>query len=338
MTTVPAPVPYPPAGGHSRRRWLKGAVALLLLLAVAWVSVIAAQYLRTGKPIADIPVVPQPIAKIVLEPPRFASVVDGVSAPIGVATAADGTAYTTESEGSRVIRAFDSTGAALGTFALPAVEGVTRVPAYVAVSPKGEVLVSDRGAGDVSRFSRDGQFLGTVPVPDGGWHPLGLAFDPAGNLYVTDVTPDHHKVVVLGPDYQVRTAVGEGQLFFPNSLAVDGNGRIWVADSNNGRVLAFDGSGAVVATISRSDAKSDLGMPRGMAIDPERKWLFVVDTTAHDVKVYDIGGTSPKYLYTLGQGEDAPAGGFAFPNGIAFDHGRLVITDRANDRLQVWKY
>ena len=59
-----------------------------------------------------------------------------------------------------------------------------------------------------------------------------LKFDPTGNAR---------------PDASAPT---EG-LIFPNGVAVDKDGRVYVTDSNNGRLLVFDASGALVAKIGR---------------------------------------------------------------------------------------
>lgn len=62
-----------------------------------------------------------------------------------------------------------------------------------------------------------------------------------------------------------------------------------------------------------------------------------MDTLGHRVLAYDIGGPV-RLLFSvgsLGVGE----GEFNYPNSIAVDkEGRLFVTDRENDRVQVWGY
>jgi DNA-binding beta-propeller fold protein YncE len=86
-------------------------------------------------------------------------------------------------------------------------------------------------------------------------HPYGVAVDSAGRLWVAD---SNHRVLrfdgaaakangaaadgVLGQsdftsNAQATTASG---MYFPTGVAVDSAGRLWVADTNNHRVLRFD--------------------------------------------------------------------------------------------------
>jgi DNA-binding beta-propeller fold protein YncE len=129
-----------------------------------------------------------------------------------------------------------------------------------------------------------------------------------------------------------------GGLWFPNGIAVDGDGNVYVADSNNGRVQIFDSEGKLASSIARGVGEGDLGLPRGVALDGDR--LFVVDTTAHTIKVYDRPGDVsevPRYLGSFGVegvGDDQ----FQYPNGIAVGNGKIYVTDRENDRVQVWSY
>jgi sugar lactone lactonase YvrE len=59
------------------------------------------------------------------------------------------------------------------------------------------------------------------------------------------------------------------------------------------------------------------------------------------VRVYRVGDAehpSPGYLGSFGQ-EGLRDGNFEFPNGIAVDNrGRVYVTDRENNRVQVWSY
>jgi len=323
----------------SQRPWVKRAAALLLLLLLAYVGFLAVRYFITGKPVGELGL-PKPIANALVEQPRYTGSIEDISAPIGVAIVRVSTISTTESEGQRMIRSYDSSGAPIAAFAPPR---ASHTPVYVAINPEGKVFVSDRNAATIDIFTPAGEWLGEVTPPEElkGWQPIGLAFDPAGNLYVTDVTPDRHRLIVLDPEFKLVTQFGTqgsgaGEFYYPNSLVVDGKGRIWVADSNNGRVVAFDKTGKTVATIGRGLGSGDLGLPRGVAIDTGRDYLYVVDTTAQGVKAYNISGSTPKYLFDLG---DVPVdGGFAYPNGVAFDgKSKLIITDRVNNRVQVWR-
>lgn len=326
--------------------WMKLVIALVFLLALAWVALLATQYFRTGKPIGDLPGVPPPVANLFKTPARYVNSFYGVQRPLGVAVASDGKVYVTESGGERKIRVFNRAGKEISSFAPPEAEAPSSIPIYVAVSPDGQIYVSDRDAGAIFIFTPDGSMQGTVPSPFGeneGWRPLGITFDGPGNLYVTDVTPGKHRLLVLDPEGRLTMQIGkegnaDGDFWFPNGVAVGEQGQIYVSDSNNGRVQAFDQAGNFLWTIGRGMAKGDLSLPRGIALDDDNH-LFVVDTSRHLVQVYDISKKTPKFLTAFGGGQEAGNGGFLFPNGLALDrNGRIYVTDRENNRVQIWRY
>src|SRR3990170_8741265 len=331
--------------------FLKMAIALLLLIALGLVLLLGAQYCRTKKPISEI--VPPPVGNLFDEASfKYVDSINGLQNPMGVAVGQDGRVYVTETGGERMIHVYNSLRQEVGSFAPPDTQAPERVPVYIAVNPKGDVYVSDRGAGTIFIFSPDGVAQGRVTPPKGfeDWHPLGLTFDPAGNLYVADVTPEKHRVIVLDPEGKLKLSFGsqgeeDGQFWFPNGIAVDSKGRIYVADSNNGRMQAFDKDGKFLFKISRGMSSGDLSIPRGIAIDSEDR-LLVADTSRAAVQAYHISesaGSDPQSAaveFLGGFSGDAGSGvSFQFPNGLALDgQGQIYVVDRANNRVQVWKY
>jgi len=65
-----------------------------------------------------------------------------------------------------------------------------------------------------------------------------------------------------------------------------------------------------------------------------------VDTADHMVRVYLVGDSkaTPTYIGSFG-GEGKLEGTFEYPNGIATDkRAHVYVTDRENNRVQVWGY
>ena len=220
-------------------------------------------------------------------------------------------------------------------------------PMYVAVDPTNlDVYVSDRLQAVIYVFDGNGTYLHTFqPKGDvGAWAPLAMGFAPDGTLYVTDVRGQDaksHSVDVFAPDGTLERTLGKpGELNYPNGVWADAQGDAWVSDSGNGRVLAYDSSGKVVNTIARGLGDGDLGMPRGIAADDSHR-LFVVDTTDHMVRVYTVGAKAAdayKYVGSVG-GEGRLDGTFEYPTGLALDkRAHVYVTDRENNRIQVWGY
>ena len=321
---------------NRRRRKIAALAAIFAVLAIIVLLII-----RTLNGSSALPSIPS-------ELPHHVSDIYGLNQPMGVAVSPSGDrVYVTESEGSRLVRVFDSSGHQIGTLQPQGGSGSFRLPVYVAVSPKTEeVFVSDRLREDIDVYSSSGKYLRSLRLPGsagGKANPLGLAFGPEGDLYMTDVggSRQNHRVLVLSGSGSepLRTIGSRGMFWFPNGLAVDGKGDLYVADSNDGRVAIFNPAGKLVSAIARGSGEGDLGLPRGIAISGGR--LFVVDTTAQMVKVFHLHGNVaelPTYIGAFG-GEGIGNGQFQYPNGIAIDrNGRIYITDRQNGRVQVWEY
>lgn len=198
----------------------------------------------------------------------------------------------------------------------------------------------------------------TLPAPQPtGWSPLGIHIDSTGKLLLTDVAQERHTVrsvsgsIIMADFWQnldlsenVFGAYGQGngQLLFPNAAVTDSQGRIYVTDSNNGRmsvwqISVWDGQGYFVSHFGQGVGDDALNLPRGAAMDA-RDRLYVVDTVGQDVHVYDVSGAEPSFLFAFGDW-GLGDGQFDYPNDIALDDtGRLYVTDRENNRVQVWSY
>jgi DNA-binding beta-propeller fold protein YncE len=279
--------------------------------------------------------------------PHYDTSIYGMVQPMGVAVSPDGDRiYVTETGGGRMVRVYDRSGNEVDALKPPSQGPGGRLPVYVAVNPvTGDVFVSDRLAETVYLYNENGSFRRAF-TPRGplgkGTNPLGLAFGSEGNLYMTDVSGNrrNHRVLEFGNGEEPLRKIGaRGMFWFPNGLAVDSDGDVYVADSNNGRLGIFDSSGTLVSSIQRGVADGDLGLPRGVALHDGK--LYVVDTTSHTVKVYEVSGDVakvPSYVGSFGV-EGFEDGAFEYPNGIAIDgDGRIYVTDRENNRVQIWEY
>ena len=281
--------------------------------------------------------------------PRFVFSINGPRRPLGVALSPAGDRiYITESDGDHETKVYDRQGTFVGALHPPDSSPATRTPVYVAASPTtGDVYVSDRHSGAIDVYTPAGEWKGTVSNPDdpnAAWAPLGLGFDEPGDLLVTDVAATGQRLLQLGPDGALQRRFdtelsASGPLAYPNGITADKEGRVLVADSNNGRVLVLAPTGGLDQVIGRGGFGPTLGLPRGVAVDDHGR-VFVVDTTNHHVMVYRLGESadSTQLLGSVGD-EGIGDGAFEFPNGIALDRAaRLYVADRENDRVQVWTY
>lgn len=322
-------------------RFRRKHLLLLLLIALIGVSGIWTNYLVKRRPLSSLPGVGELFKTV---PPRYLFSLNGALGPLSVAISPSGDrVYVGEGQGERQIRVYDRNGTALTAFAPPDSTPGTRMPMGMAVAKSGRLYVADRLRGAIDMYAPDGSYRGRfAPQTLTSWLPLGVALDDEDTLYVTDTSTGYHRVLVLRQNGALRVAMGKegegkGELSFPYAAAVDSQYRIFVADSNNGRVSVFSRDGSALGAFAGGSQDGAVGLPRGIAFDPQGR-LHVVDAASHTINVYDMTSNPPQFLFRfgdLGIGD----GEFRFPNGLAVDQtGRVYVTDRENHRVHAWSY
>jgi DNA-binding beta-propeller fold protein YncE len=159
--------------------------------------------------------------------------------------------------------------------------------------------------------------------------PGALIGDEAGRLYVSDSS---RQAVFVFDEARGELLLWDqadalNRFVAPSGLAV-APGRVFVADAELGAVYVLDTQGAPLRAIGRGQ----LQRPTGLARDPLLGHLYVADTYAHDIKVFDDAGTLLKVLGRRGTGD----GEFNFPSHLSWSRGELYVTDTLNNRVQVF--
>jgi sugar lactone lactonase YvrE len=203
-------------------------------------------------------------------------------------------------------------------------------------------------------------------------HPHGVAIDPNGGLYISDMLnnrvlhyPGGSTIAdrVYGQlDFTTNNSNPEGasanSLYHPQGIAVDSSG-FYVADSSNNRVLHYPVGSTIADFVygqgtpgnSQANFTSDasgngatgLNNPRDVAVDSTG--LYVADSGNHRVVHYAPGNPTADRVYgqpdftstsvQANQGLLNPtAGTLDNPTMVVVDHiGGLYIADRNNNRI-----
>ena len=147
------------------------------------------------------------------------------------------------------------------------------MPHGLTVDREDNVWLTDVALHQVFKFSHEGRLLltlGQCGVPgDDSAHfnrPTDVAVALDGSFYVSDGY-GNTRVMKFAPDgrflFQWGTkGSGPGQFDLPHGLALDGAGRLYVADRSNARVQIFDATGRFLGEWKGSA----LGRPYGVAI------------------------------------------------------------------------
>mgnify|MGYP001501912548 CR=1 FL=1 len=162
--------------------------------------------------------------------------------PRGVAVAGN-RVYVTDT-GNRRVAVFSTGGQFLLDFDQGG-EAALDEPVGLAVHEQ-HVYVADTWNQRVAVFSTAGQFLSSWPVETWGSASLDnkpyLAVSPEGDVFISD--PEGFRVIEFSPDGKPLAVLGISQemnetLILPNGIALDRQGRVWIVDSGNARILAY---------------------------------------------------------------------------------------------------
>jgi len=173
-------------------------------------------------------------------------------------------------------------------------------------------------------------FSGQSDAPVVLQRPQGGMIDAEGRIYITDIS--RSAVYVFDKpagQLEVWQNCGMGERFAaPIGIAQGMQGEVLVADAELHTVFRLDSKGNPLGEFGREILKR----PTGLAIDSRRGAIYVADTHAHDIKVFNNDGSLQRVIGQRGEGE----GQFNFPTHLTFNKDKLYVTDTLNSRVQIF--
>ena len=167
--------------------------------------------------------------------------------------------------------------------------------------------------------------------------PLGVAFDPDGNVWVSDTGKARVAIVTEDGEFVnvIADKEGPGALSTPNGIAADpARERMYVADWTEGALLAYSTSGRFLERFPAADQDLDVFGAGGFTpydvklagsniVASSNDGLYFFDRTGHVVERWGSGVRGKR------------AGDFNFPNAFEVDneHSRIYVADTLNRRI-----
>lgn len=315
-----------------------------------------------------------------------------LTGPKGLAFLPDRTVLISEFEGHRIrrldqARRLVETWAGTGEMArddapVPALQAHFNRPHYMAVASDGRVYIADEFNQAVRRVDRDAnRTVSTVvgmigPVFAGYGNralgafmqgPNGVAVGPDGSVYVAEY--EAHRVRRVYSSGVIETVLGTGEagfngdgrgtetmISFPDSLAMDGAGNLYITDSGNNRIRKLDAAGRVTTVAGPGEPGADpcgtlgdhgpatqatlLG-PSGIAVDGSGVIVFSdaghlrLRRIDHAGIITTVAGDCSEDYQPEDEGADALSVGIGHVYGVAVDsRGHVYLADDIHNRVR----
>lgn len=228
----------------------------------------------------------------------------------------------------------DKTGKILRSFG----KGMYTIPHSIHIDPQGNVWTTDANTSKVRKFSAEGKPLLEITVgeiPDAN-RPFcsvtGIAFPASGNVLISDgycnarileYTQDGKRVKAWG-----AKGKGNGEFVLPHDVTIGTDGRIFVADRENGRVQWFDaqekylGQKLIGGRLYSVAAAPDGGVYVGVAA----KGGKTLDENANIFKINTKTGAVEGRIEMMSHETEIGADGSLYPG-----HADLIKNDNPNE-------
>ena len=205
--------------------------------------------------------------------------------------------------------------------------------------PSSGVITTVAGNGS-SGYSGDGN-----KATNAGLYARGVAVDCAGNLFIADAS--NERIRKVDTNGFITTVAGNGsagfsgdggaatnaRLYYPEGVAVDGVGNLFIADDDNQRIRKVDTNG-VITTVAGNGAigyygdggaatNARLYYPYGVAVDGVGN-LFIADYDNQRIRKVDTNGIITTVAGNgsagfAGDGGAATNARLYYPEGVAVD-------------------
>ncbi|WP_176706421.1 fibronectin type III domain-containing protein, partial [Paenibacillus hemerocallicola] len=243
---------------------------------------------------------------------------------------------------------------ASGTWSSYGTTGQFTNPAGVAIDKNGNIYVADMGNNygghKVHKLSATGTSLTSWGKSDsqsgtalGQFNGAeGVAVDKNGNVYVADTGNNRiQKLTVSNNTWSAwgksgnASGTGLGEFNKPSDVAVDGDGNVYVGDTNNNRVQKLTVSTGQWSEWKNSgSAPGSFNSPRGVAVDGSGN-VYVADVGRSRIQKLTVATNTWSAWGKSGGVQGTGLGEFFNPYGVAIDaNGVLYVADMNNHRVQ----
>ncbi|PIN88980.1 hypothetical protein COU60_04875 [Candidatus Pacearchaeota archaeon CG10_big_fil_rev_8_21_14_0_10_34_76] len=157
--------------------------------------------------------------------------------------------------------------------------------------------------------------------------PSDVAVDEVGNLlYLTESGKDRVVVFTLGSSGSLTYQREITGLNFPTGIDTDSSGNVYVADSENNKIVKYGPSGNKIGEWgSQGRDSEEFIYPYALAVDKVQGYVYVADTYNRRIQIFDLNGMFI-YQFSSWTGSSGVVSNFDHVNGIAVHNGEFYAS------------
>jgi hypothetical protein len=251
-------------------------------------------------------------------------------------------------------------------------------PRGVALDAAGNLYIADQEHNTIRKVDTNGMISTVAGTGNGGFggdggpatgaslqFPFGVAVDRSGNLFIADLF--NHRIRKVDTNGIITTVAGSGptgpsggayagdggaatsaRLNWPECVAVDASGDLFIADYANNRIREVSANGIITTVAGNgtpafsgdggSATNASVSGPNGVAVDASGN-VIIADSVNSRVREVNTSGI---ITTVAGGGASAPGDGgpatnavLLVPTGVAVDaFGNLFIADPGDNRIR----
>ena len=219
-------------------------------------------------------------------------------------------------------------------------------PIGIDVDARGRVYVADISQKQVVIYDTAGKLLKKIGGAQHFDRLTSVTVNPEGTrVYAVDiggVSSERHVVRVFDVETGAhlmeigRRGVGPGEFNLPRDLAIGKDGKLYVVDGGNFRVVVFDREGKYLQSFGSVGRQlGNFARPKEIATDPAGN-VYVVDAAFGNFQIFNEDG---QLLLFIGAREERDGPGrYLLPSGITVDEdGRVYMVDQWFRKIEVFR-
>jgi 6-phosphogluconolactonase len=180
-------------------------------------------------------------------------------------------------------------------------------PAEISFNPSGSVLVvteKNTNLIDTYRVNSIGMASGPTTIASNGTEPFGFAFDPSGQLIVSNAASgslSSYSVSSSGTLTVISGSIVDGGIA-PCWVAVTGNGQYaFTSDAHGNTISSFSVNHNGALTLWQSTATATNLTPTDLAFGGNSRFLYVFNAGSNEIQAYEVGASGTLvFLQSIG--------------------------------------